>query len=454
MGELNFMLGNTAPDPTRTVDMTAFNKGLNDYTAQLELQKAEEKGVRDQAKGRMERAINQLGSVNNIEKIPQVYQGQVGQFLTKGKNDYYEAAKLLAKSEVGTDQYISAVERMNKVNQGFKNLDMQLKTLVQKKTDATKDFDGGLISNGNQAAEVDWLTHMYTDGLPLNISEGGQLYFQKGDAFVSMDEAPDYFLKDSNASKGIIELNANIYRSGIEDNEQTRNMVKMQVRQIVENGGRETALSLATDDNIYNGGLGILDKDLLTNEARTSELSQMVIESYTDMVMKSGTQGNSDRVKRSAATRAPKSTRSGSYGTEQSVPKYLSAEDLSSVTVESIAPLKSLKNILESNQQALKGLMMNGNAITLVDPRKEGVSISALKGAGSNQTVDSQLLSLQYPQGLVNFINENFVALTGMQRNTLDGRQLMFYLNAWLYKKKFGNSKGYSPTGNLPVPNK
>lgn len=453
MGELNFMLGNTMPDPTRTVDMTAFNKGLNDYAAQLAAQKAEEKKIREQARGRMERAINQLGSVENIEKIPSVYQPGVNKFLMQGKNDYYEAAKLLSQSEVGSDQYISAVETMNRVNQGFKNLDMQLKSLAQRKADAIKDFDGGLISNGNQAGDVEWLTHMYTDGLPMQISEGGQLYFQKGDAFVSMDDAPDYFLKDSKASKGIIDLNSKVYNSGIEDNEQTRNMVKMQVRQIVEQGGRETALSLATDDNIYPGGLGILDNSLLIDESRTSELSQLVVDKYTDMIMEAGKQGNSDRVKRAAATRAPRSSRSGS-SSSPSVPNYLDPEQLSSVSIESIAPLRSLKSTFDSNPAALRGLVVDGKPITNVEVLQNGVEVQALVGSGSNASVVTKLLKWDEPQMIVNFIGENFAELTGMQRNTTQGRELMFYLNAWVYKKKFGNAKGYSPTGNLPVPNK
>lgn len=81
----------------------------------------------------MEHAINQLGSVNNIEKIPAVYQPNVNEFLMNGKNEYYNAAKIMSQSEVGSPQYVSAVETMNRVRNGFKNLDVQLQTLAQRK---------------------------------------------------------------------------------------------------------------------------------------------------------------------------------------------------------------------------------------------------------------------------------------------------------------------------------
>jgi len=451
MGELSFLLNNTTPDPTRTVSSAPIEKAFAKYEEQLRLRKAEEKQTRDQASGRMERAINQLGSVNNIEKIPAVYQPSVNEFLMNGKNEYYNAAKIMSQSEVGSPQYIGAVETMNRVRNGFKNLDVQLQTLAQRKTDAIKDFDGGLISNGNAAGDVDWLTRMYTDGLPMQISQNGQLYFQKGDAFVSMDDAPNYFLKDSKASKSIIDLNAKVYNSGIEDNEQTRNMVRMQVRQVVESGGRETALSLATDDNIFPGGLGILDDDLLRNESRTSELSNQVIEAYTDMIINSGLQGNKDRVKRSAAVRAPRT--GGRTSSQQPQRKnYLSPEELGAVTIESIPVLRSIQGIFSDNPEALVGLQMGGQPITLAEKDGNGVLIAKLTNNG--KSADQKRLSFDKPSELMAFISENFTTLTGMQKNTIEGRELMFYLNAWVYKKKFGNSKGYSPTGNLPVPNK
>ena len=42
-------------------------------------------------------------------------------------------------------------------------------------------------------------------------------------------------------------------------------------------------MSLATDDFITEGGLGILDDDLLYNEERTDELRNMVVDSYMQM---------------------------------------------------------------------------------------------------------------------------------------------------------------------------
>jgi hypothetical protein len=454
MADLDFILGSTRPDPTRTVDMSSFNKGLGDYEKQLQAEKQQEKQVRDQARGRMERAINQMQSVNNIEKVPPVYRGQLNEFLMAQKNKYYDATKMMAQAEPGSEQYIQAVEIMNSVNQSFRSLDNDLTTLASRKVDAIKDFDAGLVSNGTPVDDVNWLTHLYTDGIPMQISETGRLNFQRGDGYVSLDDAPDYFNRDSGSAKSIIDLNAKIYQNGIQNNPQAEQMVRMQVRQIVEQGGRETALSLAADDNIYPGGLGILDKDLLNNPSRTSELTQMVVDSYTKMIMESGIQGDKDRIKKSMSTRSPRSGGSSGGGAtgNTKAPNSLTQEQLAKLSVEDIGVLNNtLKAIEADNPGKFEGLKYGGKTIKAAARTKNG-------GMAIEWEVDGKpynyVLSMEEPAKLVQFIKENFTQLTGTQTNTAAGRQILFYLNAWEHKKLYGNEGGYNPSvGGLPVNN-
>jgi hypothetical protein len=75
-------------------------------------------------------------------------------------------------------------------------------------------------------------------------------------------------------------MNEAVYKSGVMSPSSER-LYRMKLQNITKS--RDDVLSLATDDFITEGGLGILDDDLLYNEERTDELRDMVIDSYMGM---------------------------------------------------------------------------------------------------------------------------------------------------------------------------
>lgn len=448
MGELNFMLKAQTPDPTRTASSKALTDGLGTFQAQYEAEQQAQKATRAQARGRMERAINKMETLDDVDKIPTAYRPQVNEFLINQKNRYYNAAQALSQYEVGSPEYIAAIDQMNSVNSSFKNLNAQLVSFANSKKEAMKDFDAGLVSNGNSAADVDWLSRMYTDSLPMAIGQDGSMYFQRGDGFVSMSDSPSYFLRDSKAAKAIIDLNAKIYGHGMANNEQAKQMVGMQVRQIVEGGGRETALSLATDDQIYPGGLGIVDQDLLTNPDRTAELQETVINSYTDMIINSGVQGDKDRIARTLSTRASRT--GGGNNSQSGNGSYqianISEQDLEAMTPASIPPLERVVNAINSNnpEAFFEGMDWNGHEI-----------IAAVKVPNTNTvrlgySLDGNLQQIDIDASDINkvvtFIRENFTDVVGFTRSTTEGRYINHLLSAYLHKSINGSAGGYNVT--------
>jgi hypothetical protein len=460
MGELNFMVNaqmRPAPSATELSKGKALEEGLYAYEKSMQAQKAEEKQKRQESRARMERSINQLQSVDNVERVPEAYRPQIGQFLTAQRNKYYEAAKALSQSEVGSTAYTNAVEQMNKVNQSFKNLDAQLKSFATSKTEAMKDFDKGLVSNGNNAYDVEWLSHMFTDGLPMQISDAGSLYFQRGDGYVSMDDAPHYFLKDGAAAQGIIKLNSQIYSAGVENNPQAEQMVRMQVRQMVENGGRETALSLATDDHIYPGGLGIMDQDLLSNPARADELTNIVVDSYTNMIMQSGIQGKKDRLAKAQNTWRPRSGDGGSGSGSGSSTRIssMSEQDLRSIQFEDenrmfTDALPMVANLQRSMHSAGYGAKIPQLVGTEYSGKKV---IQARVGSKDLNQIELVLepasspsratVHLRRPNEVVSFFAKNMTQLTTYGLNTNEGKNALFMLQAWAKKRTAGFEGGY-----------
>ena len=78
---------------------------------------------------------------------------------------------------------------------------------------------------------------------------------------------------------------------------------------------RDDVLSLATDDFITEGGLGILDDDLLYNEERTDELRDMVIDSYMGMFKETAATSIKEKVNRTKTKTRSGSATERKYGT-------------------------------------------------------------------------------------------------------------------------------------------
>lgn len=450
MGDLAFLAGQ-APvvDVTRTVNASAFTAPMYEYGKQIEEQKKLKEEKRKMASSRMEKAINSMSSATNIDKVPAPYRNTVNQFLISQKNKYYEAAKLMSQSEVGSDNYIAAVEAMNNVNQSFSNLDNQLKVLASRKLEAINDFDKGLVSKGNNPDDVEWLSRMYTDGLPMSIGAGGSLYFEKNGVAISLEDAPEYFVKDSKAAKSIIDLNSRIYSAGIEDNPTTRQMVRMQVREIVESGGRETALSLAEDDNIYPGGLGIVDQDLLMNPSRAEELNNKVIDSYTDLILKSGIQGNYDRLRKQTAVTQARVAGRPAKQTAAGIKTSWSEQELNELNSSSVPGIAEVDAALKSGSDAFfRGMVHDGKEITSAKVENNVVTLTYM----NNKQPISYSFSINNPEKMAAFVEQNFNRITGLNPSSREATAIKTTMRAWVKKKSRGSAGGYSitPTG-LPI---
>jgi hypothetical protein len=85
---------------------------------------------------------------------------------------------------------------------------------------------------------------------------------------------------------------------------------------MIRQGGRETTLSLATDDLIQEGGLGIVDEDLLYNPERQEELEKVVVDNYMNILNSSANSGYNK--KQAAIKKSQKSTSSTAYKYGQS----------------------------------------------------------------------------------------------------------------------------------------
>ena len=82
--------------------------------------------------------------------------------------------------------------------------------------------------------------------------------------YTSYSDIKKPFLKDFKAADDLLNLNETIYSAGHALTGARKNMIRQKVSNLISSGGRDTLLSLASDDFIIEGGLGISDPALFS----------------------------------------------------------------------------------------------------------------------------------------------------------------------------------------------
>ena len=256
---------------------------------QIDAKKESEKNAR---RAKVENYLSQMPSGIELSKIPPQQQGAVEAWSRSQKMKYAEAAKNINNYEVGSEEYIDAQSTMTGIKSSFVQLDNNLTSFKANKTEYLKSSSEGALSNGNNGPQSNILASIYTDETGMSFDSNGNLSFvdQEGN-MTSLNDVPDFFNKDFQSADALINMNSNIYNSGQKLDGPQTNMYRQKVTNMVKKGGRETVLSLATDDLIQQGGLGIVDQDLLTNPERHAELEQAVIDNYMNILKESADVG-------------------------------------------------------------------------------------------------------------------------------------------------------------------
>ena len=105
-----------------------------------------------ESKAKTEALINSMPQGVAIDKVPEGLRGQVTDFLTKNKQEYVNASRVIASGIRPTDQrYIDAMATLNGVNSKFQNLSNQLEDIALKRQSSLDNRDH---SNGALRWEI------------------------------------------------------------------------------------------------------------------------------------------------------------------------------------------------------------------------------------------------------------------------------------------------------------
>jgi hypothetical protein len=316
--------------------------GISEYY----LARAAEKRQEERAqKAKVETYLNAMPAGIELSKIPPAQQENVANWSKQMKFEYAEAARVLPTLEAGSEAYVETMSKMTNIKNAFVNLNNNLETFKANKTEYLKSSSSGALSKGNNSKQGNILANIYTDESDMIFDANGNMAFQSGDQVLNINDIPDYFNKDFKSADMLININSDIYNAGQKLDPTMSNMYRQKILNMIRQGGRETTLSLATDDLIQEGGLGIVDQDLLYNPERQEELEQIVVDNYMNILNSSANSGYAK--KQAAIKKSQASSSSTAYKYGQSTRDDL--QIYSSPAKETYGKLKSKLNEINSS---------------------------------------------------------------------------------------------------------
>jgi len=262
---------------------------------------ANKKAVKAQAEAKVANYLENMAEPLNVAKIAPKYRDAVTKFLVGKRNEYAQAARVASRYNPSSSGYFDAVSKMNSISDSFEQLSSQFDLFKKMKEEDLPDFTGRLVSDGNKSEDLSILTDVLTDKYDISITDGGNISFftggisEDGQNYIinkELNDLPKYFNKDFKTANKIVELNKDIYSKGNKLDAASSDFLKLQLKTMMAEGGRETVISLATDDFIIDGGLG-LDPALVNDESRHDELTNIVIDQYLKMFQKTAAAGYS-----------------------------------------------------------------------------------------------------------------------------------------------------------------
>ena len=275
----------------------AFQEGLNASISSAAIGIAKQKAEKQRINTKVGGYIDNLNSEVDLTKLTAEQTNAVTNFLVENKNEYARAASEIARIDDPTDpRYMELRNTMNGVQTSFSNLANQVNAFKEDKISYLKDFDDRRISDGNSMQSLSEAAGVFTDEASFGIGKGGNLNFWnegKGE-YENYTNIKKPFLKDFKSANNILSLNEKVYSAGSSLSGARQDMIRNKLKNMISSGGRDTLLSLASDDFLIEGGLNLQDPSLF-DPANQDLLQDAVLNSYMDALIDTAAQGARDK---------------------------------------------------------------------------------------------------------------------------------------------------------------
>ena len=255
---------------------------------------------------RLAKYLKKLPADVDLSQIPSKYRGNISNFLSQQKQLYVNAANTVDEYEVGSETYMAKVAQMNQIKSSFENLDKQMKLYGENKKELIEAIEGQTTSlYGENQANINLLRSVYNEELDMQIDETGNVSFVGVDGSLSLNDLPDYAIKDYETASAMTKMGVQVYQNSLKTgralsvNNPVYFQYQNQLKTAIDQGGRATLMSILHDGLVGNVKMADGMKDQVQaykdGNLSFSELRDIVVNNYMQVLVKQSQTGASQR---------------------------------------------------------------------------------------------------------------------------------------------------------------
>ena len=205
------------------------------------------------------KAANYLGQMEAIDMgvVPPTYKGNVEGALRGIKNEYFNTAMALKNMKPTNPEYLDLRDKLNSLNGSIRKISSTFADLAKNKKEDLEFISNRGYSAGNDQSKVDFLNSVLTGEAEMSIDSSGNVLFNHNGEFKSYENLPNIMPYDAKAFDSILTTLDGASNLNRQLTDSDRTLYKSKLMNIIKSGGRDTAISLGSDDFLVDGGIGL-----------------------------------------------------------------------------------------------------------------------------------------------------------------------------------------------------
>lgn len=259
------------------VDVQSMFQGMSQAAA---ANRAQKEYTRRQTEAK---AATYLGAMESMDTgvVPETYRGGVEQVLTNFKNQYFETAMALKDTKPDHPDYLNLKDKLNTINNSIKKVAGTFSDMAKNRKEDLEFISNRDYSAGNNAEKVDFINNVLTGSANMFIDEFGNVKFDNNGNWTSYDNLPNVAAYDAKSFNSILTTLDGASRLNRSLTDSDRTLYKAKLMNIIKSGGRDTAISLGSDDFLVDGGMGLGGE--AEYDANPEAYKQQLIDSYMNL---------------------------------------------------------------------------------------------------------------------------------------------------------------------------
>jgi hypothetical protein len=278
----------------------------------------EEKDIIQQEENKVQDFITKIEAGNANTEYSNANQNAIKDFLIEQRRKYADAASRASKLPKNSYEYAEHAQAMTDVLSSVNNLATQKKALLQAQSTFISDYENGLVSKANALEDGG---HKYADAftgkMRMEVDQTGNILFDNNGKKEPLQGYINYTMKDYSTAQNILDMSNKVYQAGKQMNPHLQQLITASIKEQLAKGGRNTLMSLWTDNLVPGLDYKSIDKAYFKPE-NTEQLFNLTVDKLSNGIAQVSNEGynvkEAEKAKKSAARGGGRSTASGSGG--------------------------------------------------------------------------------------------------------------------------------------------